>query len=167
MMWYLRARSSVHTLYVRSASEWERKCGCVRAGVMNMHNCVWRGVCVCLYIYEVLPQTFNLPQPGECAEERLGRCVLSPPSLRSPHLPLPLSIPSPPQVSDPHFSSQLFLHEFPSLNPAPSPPVVAPHAGANFRASSLDPSIQLEMPWRRSTSPGCAPPSARLLLQGM
>lgn len=83
-MWYLRAHSSVHTLYVRSAGEWERKCGCVRAGVMNMHNCVWRGVCVCLYIYEVLPQTFNLPQPGECAEERLGGCVLSPPSLRFP-----------------------------------------------------------------------------------
>lgn len=32
-------------------------------------------VCVCLYIYEVLVQTFNLPQPSECAKRRLSRCA--------------------------------------------------------------------------------------------
>lgn len=68
--------------------------------------------------------------------------------LSAPPLPLPLSIPSPLQVSHPHFSSQLFLHEFPSLNPAPSPPVVAPHAVANFELPPWIPASSWRCPGR-------------------
>lgn len=49
-------------------------------------------------------------------------------------------IPFPPEDSHPHLP--------PLPCPTPHPvgyPVLAPHAGANFRASSLDPSIQLEL----------------------
>lgn len=85
--------------------------GCVRAGVISMHNCVWKGVCVSLYIYEVLVQTFNLPQPSECAKRRLSRCMLSPPS---PTPPIPSSsIPSLPQDSHLLYPS--------SLRSAPTP----------------------------------------------
>ncbi|KAG7243859.1 hypothetical protein INR49_006013, partial [Caranx melampygus] len=50
-------------------------------------------------------------------------------------------IPSPPQFSHPHsiYSSSTLPY-----SALPNSPVPAPHAGANFRASSLDPSIQLE-----------------------
>lgn len=69
----------VWILYVFSTCEQE----CVDVWELVLWACiiVCGEVCVCLYIYEVLDQTFNLPQPSECAERRLSRCVLSPPSL--------------------------------------------------------------------------------------
>lgn len=85
------------------------------------------------------------------------------------HLTPPTPLPS----SQHSFSSTSLAPSFslssstlPSLNPAPSLPVPAPHAGGNFRASCLDPSIQLEMPciaaehlpWMCSTECSNAPP---------
>ena len=122
-------------------------------------------VCVCLYIYEVLVQTFNLPQPSECAEKRLSGCVLSPPFRPPP----PPSIPSPPQVSHPH---SIFPSSTLPPTALPRSPALTPHAGANFKASSLDPSIQLEVSLlpvlaREPLSWMCAPQSAPTLLWGL
>lgn len=74
---------------------------------------------MCPYIYEALVQTFNLPQPSECAERRLSRCGLSPPS------PPPLYLPA----------FLLLYKSFSSLFhrlACPHSLVPAPHAGANF-----------------------------------
>lgn len=72
-------------------------------------------VCVCLYIYEVLVQTFNLPQPSECAKRRLTRCVLPPPSLPSSASQHSFS-----SLSLPPLFSLVFFHA-PSHSPAPAP----------------------------------------------
>ena len=110
-------------------------CGCVRASVINRHNCVWRSVCAfifmkCYFRHLICHSLVNVQ--------------------RSVSVDVLLSPPSPPlSVSQHSFSANLThspLVDTSSPSPAPTPPVLAPLAGANHKASSLEPYFELEMP---------------------
>lgn len=124
MMWYLCALLvCAYCICVRVALASGSECVDVWESVLWTCIIVCGEVCACLYIYEVLVQTFNLPQPSECAERRLGRCVLSPSS------PPPSCLPAFPLLhKSPTLTLSTVFHT-PSLNPAPTPLFMHPMLG--------------------------------------
>lgn len=124
---------------------------------------------MCLHIYEVLVQTFNLPQPCECAKRCLSMCCH-----HLPRPPLPPSIPSLPPSHPRLLYSSCTLPA--SLSSAPSPLFLRPMLRLILElfpwipASSwrcLSTPAQEHLSWMCSTEHPNAPPgNAKGVLEG-